>query len=411
MKENSTYKLLLIIALIYSSLTQAQDTPINLIAFKYNGMSESSEIIQWEVNSPTNFNSAPTDVASILVGSSIFNPNTGDYIARVTHTDNTSGIYKYNINTAAASFSEATSFYNGSSECDMQTGYIYTYAGNELNEVELNKYNPQTNTVEVVGTFDFLPNTSFFPDGSCFDSNLGIYYFVVLDTEGRKLVSVNVNNPVFSYTVTLLSGMPITGNIGLEFSNETNQVYCMYSSYNPDTETSTFVVGSIATATGEISVMNALNEIGGYQFYNRSFDQTNKKLLFVAYNLDFSAQELYLYDMDSNTYETKPLPAEVVIEIECNNIIYSELKYGLLRNPAFQANELDIYLSSATRSICFSESLVNANFQILNPLGNITLAGKVDQTNAIDASALASGIYIISVEFVGKKVNKKVIVH
>jgi hypothetical protein len=70
----------------------AQETPINLIAFKYNGMSESSEIIQWEVNTPTNFNSAPTDVASILVGSSIFNPNTGDYIARVTHTDNTSGI-------------------------------------------------------------------------------------------------------------------------------------------------------------------------------------------------------------------------------------------------------------------------------------------------------------------------------
>ena len=360
MKEISTYKLLLIIALIYSSLTQAQETPINLIAFKYNGMSESSEIIQWEVSSPTNFNSAPTDVASILVGSSIFNPNTGDYIARVTHTDNTSGIYKYNINTAAASFSEATSFYNGSSECDMQTGYIYTYAGNELNEVELNKYNPQTNTVEVVGTFDFLPNTSFFPDGSCFDSNLGIYYFVVLDTEGRKLVSVNVNNPVFSYTVTLLSGMPITGNIGLEFSNETNQVYCIYSSYNPDTETSTFVVGSIATATGEISVLNALNEIGGYQFYNRSFDQTNKKLLFVAYNLDFSAQELYLYDMDSNTYETRPLPAEVVIEIECNNIIYSELKYGALNNPANELDNVVVYVDQAAQQILVSANLAQA---------------------------------------------------
>jgi hypothetical protein len=205
--------------------------------------------------------------------------------------------------------------------------------------------------------------------------------------------------------------MPITGNIGLEFSNETNQVYCIYSSYNPDTETSTFVVGSIATATGEISVLNALNEIGGYQFYNRSFDQTNKKLLFVAYNLDFSAQELYLYDMDSNTYETRPLPAEVVIEIECNNIIYSELKYGLLRNPAFQANELGIYLNSDTRSICFSESLVNANFQVCSAQGAMLLSGKINSTNTLDASALAAGIYVVSVEFVGKKVNKKVIVH
>ena len=410
MKEISTYKLLLIIALIYSSLTQAQETPINLIAFKYNGMSESSEIIQWEVNSPTNFNSAPTDVASILVGSSIFNPNTGDYIARVTHTDNTSGIYKYNINTAAASFSEATSFYNGSSECDMQTGYIYTYAGNELNEVELNKYNPQTNTVEVVGNFDFLPNTSFFPDGSCFDSNLGIYYFVVLDTEGRKLVSVNVNNPVFSYTVTLLSGMPITGNIGLEFSNETNQVYCMYSSYNPDTETSTFVVGSIATATGEISVLNALNEIGGYQFYNRTFDQTNKKLLFVAYNLDFSAQELYLYDMDSNTYETRPLPAEVVIEIECNNIFYSELKYGALNTPINETETVVVFADTALHQIKVSNNLANANYCLYNTQGAAVLSGKIDASNSIDVTGLSAGIYVVSVNYFGKKVNKKVIV-
>ncbi len=408
MKEISTYKLLLIIALIYSSLTQAQETPINLIAFKYNGMSESSEIIQWEVSSPTNFNSAPTDVASILVGSSIFNPNTGDYIARVTHTDNTSGIYKYNINTAAASFSEATSFYNGSSECDMQTGYIYTYAGNELNEVELNKYNPQTNTVEVVGTFDFLPNTSFFPDGSCFDSNLGIYYFVVLDTEGRKLVSVNVNNPVFSYTVTLLSGMPITGNIGLEFSNETNQVYCIYSSYNPDTETSTFVVGSIATATGEISVLNALNEIGGYQFYNRSFDQTNKKLLFVAYNLDFSAQELYLYDMDSNTYETRPLPAEVVIEIECNNIIYSELKYGALNNPANELDNVVVYVDQAAQQILVSANLAQATYCLYNSQGAKLLSGTIDSALAIEAAGLSAGVYILSLTTENKRVNRKV---
>jgi hypothetical protein len=47
MKENSTYKLPLIIALIYSLLVQAQETPINLIAYKYNGMENSSEIIQW----------------------------------------------------------------------------------------------------------------------------------------------------------------------------------------------------------------------------------------------------------------------------------------------------------------------------------------------------------------------------
>jgi hypothetical protein len=408
MQIRKLFAYLLLLVSFVPAMAQ-EDTPINLIAFKYNGMENSSEIIQWEVNSPASFSSVPTDVSSILVGSSIFNPNTGDYIARVTQTDGTSGIYKYNLNTADTSFSEATSFYNGSSECDMQTGYIYNYDGNALDEVELNRYNPQTNVVEVVGTFDFLPNTSFFPDGSCFDSNLGIYYFVILDAEGRKLVAVDVNNPVFSYTVTLLSGMSITGNIGLEFSNETNQVYCIYSSYNPDTESSTFVIGSIATATGEISVLNILNEIGGYQFYNRTFDQTNKKLIFVAYNLDFSAQELYLYDMDTNTYETRPLPADVVIEIECNNILYSELKYGALNNPKNDLENFVVYADNASQQILVSANLAQASYCLYNTQGAKLLSGTIDSALAIDATGLSAGVYFVSLTTANQRLTRKVV--
>jgi hypothetical protein len=398
--------LLLIVSFI--PVLAQEGTPINLIAFKYNGMEESSEIIQWEVNSPASYSAVPAEVSGILVGSSIFNPNTGDYIARVTHTDNTSGIYKYNINTSESSFNEASSFFNGSSECDMQTGYIYNYDGNALDEVELNKYNPQTNVVEVVGTFDFLPNTSFFPDGSCFDSNLGIYYFVILDTEGRKLVAVDVNNPVFSYTVTLLTGMSITGNIGLEFSNETNQVYCIYSSYNPDTETSTFVVGSIATATGEISVLNVLNEIGGYQFYNRTFDQATKKLMFVAYDLSFTTQYLYLYDMDSNTYETRLLPADVIVEIECNNIMYSELKYGALNTPSNTPEKVVVYADNATQQILVSANLAQATYCLYNTQGAKLLSGAIDSSLAIEATGLSAGVYILSLTTEKKRVNLKV---
>jgi hypothetical protein len=410
MQIRKLFAYLLLLVSFIPAMAQ-EDTPINLIAFKYNGMENSSEIIQWEVNSPASFSSVPTDVSSILVGSSIFNPNTGDYIARVTHTDGTSGIYKYNLNTADTSFSEATSFYNGSSECDMQTGYIYNYDGNALDEVELNRYNPQTNVVEVVGTFDFLPNTSFFPDGSCFDSNLGIYYFVILDAEGRKLVAVDVNNPVFSYTVTLLNGMSITGNIGLEFSNETNQVYCIYSSYNPDTESSTFVIGSIATATGEISVLNILNEIGGYQFYNRTFDQTNKKLIFVAYNLDFSAQELYLYDMETNTYETRPLPADVVIEIECNNIIYSELKYGALNNPKNDLENFVVYADNASQQILVSANLAQASYCLYNTQGAKLISGKIDSALAIEATGLSTGVYFVSFTTANQRLTRKVVLH
>lgn len=394
-------------------VSNAQENQINLLAFKYNGQEQTSELIKWNVDSPENYTAISTDVIGITVGTSTFNAANGDYISRVIQSGDpdTSGIFSYNTLTETTGFNAATSFYNGSAECNMRSGFIYTYDGNELNEVVLNEYNPQTNELTVIGTFNFEPNTSLFPDGSCFDSNTGTYYFIMQDSQGKKLVRVPINAPEFTYTETLLTGLPITGNIGLEFSNETNSIYCMYASYNEQTESSSFVIGNIDTSNGEIVVLNQLDTIGGYQYYNRTFDQTTKKLIFVAYNLDFSAQELYLYDMDTNTYETRAMPAEVVLEIECNNFAYSELRYGPLNNPAFQANALGIYLDMTTRSIHFSESLVNTNFQVCSAQGAIVLSGKINSTNSLDASSLAAGVYVVSVEFAGKKVNKKVIVY
>lgn len=409
MKAKNIFVMTLIISLFTVITSKAQEDQINLIAFKYNQQSQTSDIIRWNVDTPELFTTTSSNVTGILVGTSIFNASTGDYVSRVTQNDNISGIFKYNANTQEINFNEATSFFNGSAECDMQTGFIYTYDGNNQSEVQLNKYNPQTNELAIIGTFDFLPNTSFFPDASCFDSNLGIYHFVMQDSEGMKMVSVPVNASSFTYTETLLTGLPITGNIGLEYSNETNNIYCIYSSYNPQTQSSTFVVGNVDANSGVISVLNTLETIGGYQFYNRTFDQNTKKLLFIAYNLDFSQQRLYLYDIDANTYETRLLPAEIVVEIECNNFAYSERKYGQLSTSTFDRNELVIYQDIAAKSILFSKNIAKSKFQVVNMQGAIVMFGQVSSTNAIDASALQSGIYIVSVEVNSKKVDKKLI--
>jgi Secretion system C-terminal sorting domain len=408
MKTKTTFAMTFLISVITIFTVKAQEDTINLIAFKYNDQSQTSEVIKWNVDTPELFTSTPTNVTSILVGTSIFNANTGDYISRVTQNDNASGIFKYNINTQATNFNVAAGFFNGSAECDMQTGFIYTYAGNAQDEVELNKYNPQTNETTVIGTFDFLPSTVFFPDGSCFDSNLGIYYFVMQDSEGKKIVSVPVNDTTFTYTTKLLTGLPITGNIGLEYSNETNSIYCIYSSYNPQTESNTFVVGSI-DSLGAISVLNTINTIGGYQFYNRTFDQNTKKLLFVAYDLAFTEPNLYLYDIQTDTYETRALPAEIVVEIECNNSEYSERKYGQLSTPTFNATDLIVYQDTATKTILFSQNIAKSKFQITNMQGATVLSGIVTNPNSIDVPTLQSGIYIVSLEMNSKRVDKKLI--
>ncbi len=388
---------------------RAQEDQINLIAFKYNGQTQTSDVIKWEANAPELYTSTPSDVTGILVGTSVFNASTGDYISRVSQNNGLSGIFKYNTNTQAINFNEAASYFNGSAECDMQTGLIYTYDGNDQNEVILNKYNPQSNQLAVIGTFNFLPNAAFFPDGSCFDSNLGIYYFVMQDSEGTKLVSVPVNAADFTYTETLLTGLPITGNIGLEYSNETNGIYCIYSSYNSQTQLNTFVVGNVDAATGAIAVLSTIDSIGGYQFYNRTFDQNTKKLLFIAYSFGFTEQRLYMYDIDTNTYETRLLPAELVVEIECNNFEYSERKYGQLSTPTFDANELVIWEDSTTKCILFSQNVAKSKFQITNMQGATVLAGEVNNSNTIDAATLQDGIYIVGVEINSKRVDKKLI--
>jgi hypothetical protein len=394
-------------------MLSAQVDEINLIAFKSNGQGQTSEVIEWNVDTPESYISTPSNVVGILVGTSTFNASTGDYISRVVQsgTPNSSGIFKYNANTLATDFSTATSFFNGSAECDMSNGLIYTYDGNGQNAVELNKYDPQTNQLTVIGTFNFAPNTSFFPDGSCFDSNTGTYYFVMQDSEGKKLVTVPVYATQFTYTETLLTGLPISGNIGLEYSNDTNSIYCIYSSYDSQTQSSTFVVGNVDATSGAIAVLSTINTIGGYQFYNRTFDQNTKKLLFVAYDLGFTEQRLYLYDIDTNTYETRLLPADLVVEIECNNFAYSARKYGQLSAPTFNPNDLVIYQAIDAKKVLFSKNVETLEFQVFNMQGAIVISGQVSSANSIDVSALESGIYMVSVEVNSKKVDKKIILN
>ena len=138
-----TTSLLLTLLTSFSTvfIVNAQDDQINLIAFKSNGQNQPCEVIKWNVDNPDSFTSTPSNVVGILVGTSTFNASTGDYISRVIQSGdpNSSGIFKYNANTQAIDFSTATSFFNGSAECDMSNGFIYTYDGNEQNEVELNK--------------------------------------------------------------------------------------------------------------------------------------------------------------------------------------------------------------------------------------------------------------------------------
>ena len=68
-----------------------------------------------------------------------------------------------------------------------------------------------------------------------------------------------------------------------------------------------------------------------------------------------------------------------------------------------------MYQDIAAKSILFSKNVAKSKFQVVDIKGTIVSYGQLSSANAIDASTLHSGIYVVSVEINSKDVDKKVI--
>lgn len=397
-----TKLLFLLFTTSFLSILKAQETPINLIAFQSLQGPNATSIIKWEVQTPENFTSIPTQVASILVGNSTFNSSTGDYIAKVNLSNSSSGILEFNTLNNSIEFNSESFSTNGSSECDMQTGNIYTYDNNSQNQKVFKKYTPATNEFIEIGTFNFPLNSGFYPDSSCFDSNLGIYYFVMSDSDGLKLVSVPVNNATFSYSEVLITGMPILGNIGLEFSNDSNTIFATFFT-NFSNQNYVFNVGTISPL-GVLASLATIPTISGLQLFNRSFDQATNSLIFVG--SEQNVVKLFIYDTDTISYLTKPLPTGIINELECNNYAYSQAKYGQLNTQNFDVKN-QILVNQNLKTISFSEDLLNKNFEIYSITGSKVVSQKVPSNLSFDFSNFSSGLYIIRFNNSNNAISKK----
>ncbi len=142
------------------------------------------------------------------------------------------------------------------SEVDMQTGFVYSYDGDIDNNIFLNKFDPISRIQTILGYFNFEEGTNFFPDSRCYDSNSKKYYFLILEGNQVKLVTASVASQPFSYTVIPLQNSEYSGNIGLEFSNETNTIFTVYSVYNQDNNVNDeIMIGTLNPNTGELTTM------------------------------------------------------------------------------------------------------------------------------------------------------------
>lgn len=378
---------------------------IRLIGFQTIQGESTSNIVEWEVDDPVNASTVATDVTSIIVANSTFNAASGDFIAKV-NVNNASGVLEFNTLNNLLEFNSTTIVTNGSSECDMQTGNVYSYDNDSNNQKVLKKYNPATNEDLAIGTFGFPADASFYPDSSCFDSNLGIYYFVMSDSDGLKLVSVPVNSTQFSYSESLITGLPILGNIGLEFSNDSNTIFATFTTFTTDLDNGQsylFNVGKISSQ-GVLESLMEIPAVTSYQFYNRTFDQLSNSMIFIGN--EQNGTRLFVYDTDTNAYTTKLLPQGNLYEIESDNYQYSVERYGPLSTTEIDLNH-QVIVNQNLKKMQFSDQLLGKSFDLFSITGAKVVSEKVPANLSFDYSSLSSGIYIIKMDGGKQQISRK----
>lgn len=414
MKVKTTLKSVLfytIISFFYVNMCYSQSSEIKLIGFNYSS-EEGTSIVEWNAGSTTFSTITPTNVQGILVGSSTFDSKRSNYFAKVL--DNTTGeieniLFKYNTNSDTVSLFPINSFFNGGSEVDMETGFVYTYDGDDNNNVYLNKYDPITGIATNLGFFNFPESTGFFPDSTCYDTNSKMYYFLILDGLEVKLVSASVLSQPFSYTITSLVGYDNTGNVGLEFSNEANTIYAMYPTINQTTGNYALNIGTLNPILGQFSLLVNLENVIGYQLSNRTYDQENETFLFVGVN-STNDYNLYAINTTNSLVEVLPFPDGNVNEIECDNSLYAMEKYGVLSLNENNKDRISLYPnpSSTYFQVNFEGGL--SDYSITDLLGKTIQSGSIENQNRIDVSNFTKGIYIFSMVLNDSYFTKKIIV-
>lgn len=394
---------------LFSIQINAQEE-IKLIGFTSNGQTIDN-LVKWNAGETTYLETNPVDYIGVLVGSSVYNSKIGEYYSRVLISENEdyiSKMLKYQTLNNSFLLTDVTSVYNGSAEVDMQTGLLYSYDGDLDNNIYLNRYDPVAQTSTNLGYYNFLEEVFFFPDSSCYDSDAGIYYFIVQGNEGKKLVKSTITNDTFTYTLIPLLGEDIIGNIGLEYSNEENTIHLIYPEFNSETSTSTMNVGKLNPETGEITNLLNIAEISALQLFNRTYDQNTETLVFIGVNLD-NEQRLYVYNTITNQISNEPLPQNLLLEIEADNYEYAQARYALGITEVLSTS-LSINPNPAKDSFTVQFDGSDSEYELFDLVGKSVQKGTVQNGQEINVDQLNKGVYVLNIKSESFNENKKVVI-
>jgi hypothetical protein len=234
--------------------------------------------------------------------------------------------------------------------------------------------------------------------------------FITQQENVKKLVKSTITNNGFSYTITPLAGPNIIGNIGLEYSNEQNNIYIIYPQFNSNTSTSSLNVGILNPVTGVVSNLVNIIEVIGLQVFNRTYDQATETLVFIAIDLD-NQQRLFRYNTITNQLISQPLPLNTIIEIEADNYDYALTRFGTLGVNNTYSNTITIHPNPIKDVFTVNFEGNDSVYEIFDIQGKLVQKGTIQIGNKVTINSLNKGFYILHLKSTTFDEYKKIMIH
>jgi hypothetical protein len=380
-------------------LSVASYSQITLVGLDSDGTTGTFNAVKWDALSGTVMETVPTPETGVVIGSSVHDSYSGVYYFRGL-TDLVRVGFDPGTYDEAGSVELATC-----GEIDMANGLIFAVqpvtlfdssGGIISSEINLLQYTIADSSEIPLGAITDC--VGILSDASAFDSNLGIFHFLGLDSASVLcLYSATTRSPLFSFTKVPL----VTGGVmltELEYDNETDLLYTLSFS---DSIIPNLQIQLIDPLTGILTPEADFPGLNSYVMGTSCYDQETGSYVFLGGD-STGAFFTCIYNTLSNVLSVGILPSPNLGEFQCDNTSYAEMKYGLTNTQVPFISSFSIYPNPARDVLMIDLPAAPTSTYTLDILN---VAGECIQTlsarsgpSLLDISLLPAGVYWIRIQ-------------
>jgi hypothetical protein len=372
--------------------------------------SAGNEVVRWHALDSTTIETFQTPLLGYMLSSASFDAYNGNYyLAGVIASGNC--LFSFNSPTGEMStlpFSAASNI----TAIDMSTGSIYTITVDSTGSFNVNKMDPATGNISLLGVVILPGYSGLVVDATTFDSEHGILIAETEDNSGNPILCrIFVRDPVFTYDfIPILAPNPQCNFTSFQYDNLNNHLLSLKMDYSAGSGTLSLV--EINDSTGSVNEIGPIPPMNGFQAGSSCFDQQTSSFLFVGVDPTFGTVQM-LFNTLSLSCTTGFIPYGVS-EIVCDNYNWAQAHYGLNaigREPVPGELSLSPVPCSGQLSVRLNSMVSPMKIRLTDLRGRCCLEMDCPISPAtVNVESLAPGIYFATVVSGEKTYSGKVLI-